>query len=163
MAWSNPGQTSYWLLGSTLAITMLSTTVPGIFALIYRPTRKILYSLPEAAALSAFTISILIAMGLLMSMNLILYPNGLSLSTEYGFWGSVFMPIFVGFVIGVIAFPLTIGLVFPFGIPIGCALMIWTVTEETGDLSKKLWNILVGISTLGWMLVVIAGYLLAHA
>ena len=156
------------LIVSVLVIVALITVIPGSMALIQRNIRKNLYTIPEAAALSAFTLSFVLGFGLsfgLLSLSYLM--DGSSLFTCWypscEFYKEVLEPLFAGLIIGIFAFPVTIGLVFPFGICAGCALIVWVVVDEAGFISKKRWSIYVGISTLGWILLIIVGYVLGNA
>ena len=155
-----------WFIISVLTIVFLITGIPGSMALIQRTIRKKLYTIPEAAALSAFTLSFILGFGLLFCINVLLFLLNepfMCFRKPCGFFNVVLDPMLTGLFIGIIAFPLTIGLVFPFGICAGCALIIWIMIDENGLISKKSWNIYVGVSTLSWMLLIVVGYALGFA
>ena len=88
-------------------------------------------------------------------------------SSDYdNWWGKVLTnvtDILMGFFIGVIAFPLTLGYVFPLAIPIICAMIVYWVIDETHNISYRAWIILMSSATLGWMLVSIVGSALGYA
>ncbi len=155
-----------WLIVSVLTVVFLITAVPGSIALIQQNIRRNLYTIPEAAALSAFTLSFILSFGLLFSIALSLYlMDGSSTcwNPPCTFFTGVLEPILAGLFVGIFAFPVTMGLAFPFGICAGCALVIWIVIDEAGFISKKRWNTYVGVSVFGWILVVLIGYVLGHA
>ena len=158
----------FWVIVSAVTIVLLITGIPGCIALIQPTIRKQLYNIPEAAALSAFILSFVLGFGLLFGINFLLYYMGLDASfmclrPPCTFFSGVLEPIFTGLIIGILAFPLTIGLVFPFGICAGCALIVWIVVDEGGFISQKYWMTYVGASTLGWILLIIVGYALGNA
>ena len=155
-----------WVIVSALSIVLLITMIPGSMALIQRNVRKNLYTIPEAAALSAFTLSFVLGFGLSFGFNLLFYlidGSSTCRNPPCDFFTGVLEPLLTGLFVGIFAFPVTIGLVFPFGICAGCALIIWIAIDEKEFISKKSWNIYMGVSTLSWILLIIVGYALGNA
>ena len=129
-----------WVIISALLIVSFITMVPGGIALAQHTIRKNLYTIPEAAALSAFTLSFLLGFGLLFGFNLLFYLIDESSRCWYppcDFFNVVLEPLLAGLAVGIFAFPVTMGLVFPFGICVGCALIVWVVIDEVGLYQKS--------------------------
>lgn len=158
---------SLQVLSIAVLAALFVTGIPGCVALIYPPLRQKLYTLPEAAALSSFILSFLLATILVMVFCFILYQvNDFSfyrVRADDSFQAAILSPLFEQFLIGVVIFPLTMGLVFPFGIPFVCAWFIRNIIKKDKFISPKSWFRFVGISTLGWILVVFVGYVLGNA
>ena len=168
----NPNDSSdwlIWLIVIPIIVAFLITGMPAFIAPFHSGLRAKLYTSSVIGGASLFTLSFLISLGILVSMEVILSlidagpffyhrqpsPNN--------FLGIVLMPIFTGFLIGIIVFPLTFGIVFPFAIPIMCALGVWATIDEHHNISRKAWGILMAISTLGWIFVAVIGYALGNA
>ncbi len=158
---------SFQVLSIAVLAALFVTGFPGCVALIYPPLRQKLYTLPEAAALSSFILSFLLATILVIAFCFILYQvsdfSFYRVRADDSFQAIILSPLFEQFLIGVAIFPLTMGLVFPFGIPFLCAWSIRSIIKKDKIISSKSWFRFVGISTLGWILVVFVGYVLGNA
>lgn len=83
-----------------------------------------------------------------------------ALSVQLGLWPGMAV---LGMVIGMLAFPMTFGLVFPPAIPLVCALAAWKVTRRDAGMWRMKFAVLSGIAAAGWLCVGFAGLVLAHA
>ena len=146
-AWPLPGEPAVLkATGALLALTALVNALPGTAALLDRNLRQKLLRVPGAAALSSLTLSALVGIG-------------------YGAIGSLVGGVETGtvgaaVVIGIAAFPLTLGLAFPLAIPLSCCFLVWSLAAREEGISGRAWNWLTGISSTGWVLVVCAGIVL---
>ena len=158
---------SFQILSVAVLSALFITGMPGCVALVYPSLRKKLYTLPEAAALSSFILSFLLGMFLIIVFCFVLYhTDNFSFYTVRAgdsFQSAILSPLLELLLIGIAIFPLTIGLVFPFGIPFICAWSIRAMIIKDKVISQASWFRFVGISTLGWILVVFAGYILGNA
>lgn len=132
--------------GIAFACALAVTVLPGTASLLNRkqwPPKP-----PEAAALSSLTLAALlgVAYGAV---------SGLALGMEPGSLASVV-------VIGIAAFPLTLGLAFPIGIPLWCAYRVWSLSARDGGISRRAWTQLTAASAVGWALVTCLGIVLGH-
>lgn len=174
-----------WVAASFVTIFLLIAMIPGSFALIYRPVRKHRLNIPEAGALSAFTLSFLFGFSFCLVGHLCFYLIDIMNERSYTCvrWASscaslddysealdcylyslechferIFHPLFFALIMGIYAFPASIGIAFPFGLCVGSALIIWNAIKETGFISKRRWYFYVGVSSLGWILATLLGY-----
>lgn len=150
-------EVTFWIKSGAMIIAFLVTHILGSACLTRRHLRMKLYTSPETSALSCFTLSFLLSMGIIIILALL---NVLPFCRRPSctFFEDILPPIVTGLYFGIVAFPLTIGLVFPFGIPLACALIAGIRTRRNKSISPRDWKILVALSTLGWILVVIVGY-----
>ncbi len=143
-------------------LLLLMTAIPGFIVLTHQNVRQKLYTIPELAASSVFAVSLLL--GVLSLIVLQINGWGFDLSSDQqaplNLIDDILGPIFSGLLIGVLAFALTFGLFFPFGIPLVCTFATWMIIEENQHISPRTWSIFLIVSTLGWMLTAIFGYAL---
>ena len=146
-AWPSPDDSAVLqATGVLLALTALVNALPGTVALLDRNLRQKLLRVPGAAALSSLTLSALVG----ITYGVI---GGLVGGIESGTVGAAV-------VIGIAAFPLTLGLAFPLAIPLTCGFLVWSLAAREEGISGRAWNWLTGISAMGWVLVVCAGIVL---
>lgn len=158
-----------WLAVIPVILALLITGLP-LFIAFFRPDfRTKLYTSPTIGATSLFILSLLLSAIILvgieaicrvMEIDSLFYTRE---SSPDSFWGEILMAILTGFFIGIIAFPLTFGLVFPFAIPIACAMGVWSIIDKHQRISVKAWSLFMVGAILGWMLVAVVGYTLGHA
>ncbi|MDE0207319.1 MAG: hypothetical protein OXP66_14995 [Candidatus Tectomicrobia bacterium] len=134
--------------GVVFACTLLVNALPGTAALLNRNVKEWPPQPPEAAALSSLTVAALL--GIAYGAT-----SGLALGMELRSLASVV-------IIGIAAFPLTLGLAFPMGVPLGCAYMVWSLASRDEGISLRAWTWLTGISAVGWALVTCLGIVLGH-
>ena len=163
-----------WLYGIVVFAPLLCTLVSGTAALLHRQTRQHLFTLPTAAALSAVSLAfIIVAVGLLF-VSVAMYGagaftalplvGGKLTASALEQTGYLTLPALAfHLAIGMFAFPATVGLVFPLGIPLACALIVWGKTSKSDHISSRAWITAVVISALGWLMVVCVGMLLGAA
>ena len=146
-AWPSPDDPAVLqATGVLLALTALVNALPGTVALLDSNLRQKRLRVPGAAALSSLTVSAVAGIG---------YGaiGGLASGVETGMVGAAV-------VIGIAAFPLTLGLAFPLAIPLSCCFLVWSLAAREQGISGRAWNWLTGISATGWVLVVCAGIVL---
>ena len=148
-AWAGDMVTSLWLPGVVLACVIGANGVPGAAALCHSAFRRRLLSLPEAAALASLTLSAAVGIGGFTTASLLMGEN-------MGVVGA-------GILIGIVAFPLSFGLVFPLGIPFGCSFVVWSSIHASGGISQTAYVLLTSVAAVGWVGVVLIGAALGVA
>jgi len=148
LMWSG-GNAGNWMCAAGLIVALLGNVVPGAVALACRRVRQRLRVVPEAAALS------LVASSMLMGL-----VGAVALTVQLGLWPGMAV---LGMVIGMLAFPMTFGFVFPLAIPLVCALAAWNVTRRDVGMWRVKYAVLSGIAAAGWLCVGFAGLVLAQA
>ena len=143
------GNAGYWMCGTGLFGVLLANAVPGMAALACRPVRQRLRAIPEAAALSLLSVS-----------GAVGFVGTVALSAPLPGWPDLGA---VAMVIGMLAFPMTFGTVFPLAIPLACALKAWKDARRNGTVSRLRFAVLWGIAAVGWLGVGLAGLVLASA
>ena len=145
-AWSGETTNSTWLSGIALCAVVVVNGTPGVAALSHSEVRQRLLGLPEAAALGLLTLSAVVGIG--GSAGL-----GVMRGEEVGL-------VAAGIVIGIVAFPLTLGMIFPLGIPLVCGLVVWSWIRARGGMSRTGYALASGIAAVGWVCVRWVGTLL---
>ena len=175
ITWATPTELfgrTYWdwiFLIFPMVLASLITIVPVLIILFHPSLRPQIYTSPSIGAITLLVLSFLFGFALLVVIDVSLREIDLGPlfsnreSLEYNLWNDTVESILLGFFIGVIAFPLTLGLVFPIVIPITCAMIVYSFIEETKKISRLAWNILMACSILGWMTVSVIGSALGYA
>ena len=132
------------VLGLWFGLAAYSNGVPGASVLLQPAARRRLPFVPEAAALSALTLSAVVGLG-------------------GGFIASCLHPeipasiAFSGIVMGIVFFPLSFGLFFPLAIPLMCCFTVWAVRKRYGRIPRAGYALLSGVSAGGWVLLAAVG------
>ena len=148
-AWDGDMAASLWLSGMVLFGIVAANGVPGVGALLNAGSRERLLSLSEAAALASLTLSGVVGIGGFAMASLLM--------------GEDMAMVGAGIVIGVIAFPLSFGLVFPLGIPLACSFIVWSSINARGGMSRTAFVVLTSVAAVGWVGVVLIGAFLGVA
>ena len=148
-AWDGDMAASLWLSGIVLFGVAAANGVPGVGALLNSGLRERLLSLSEAAALALLTLSAAVGIGGFAVASLLM--------------GEDMAMVGAGIVIGVIAFPLTFGVVFPLGIPLACGFVVWSSINARGSVSRTAFVVLASVAAVGWVGVVLIGAALGVA
>ena len=148
-AWDGDMAASLWLSGIALFGIAAANGVPGAGALLDPGLRQRLLSLSEAAALASLTLSAAVGIGGFVVASLLM--------------GEDMATVGAGIVIGVVAFPLSFGLVFPLGIPLACGFVVWSSINARGGVSRTAFVLLTSVATVGWAGVVLIGAALGVA
>lgn len=158
-----------WIVITPLVIAFLITGIPLWIALFYSDLRKKLFSSPGMIAGGLFIGTFFLSFILLVILGMPWTSTDISslfsiTDLEFNhFLETVLEPILTGYFIGIIAFPLTFGLVFPLGIPILCAFLVRSTLNKHHKMPLWGWSLSIVVSTLGWMLVSVVGYALGNA
>lgn len=148
--WRDSLAAGNWITGLGLAAVGTGNALPGAGALLSRRRRRRLLEVPEAAALAMLLLSALPVAGGVLYLGLTSSQDGGSL-------------IRAAPLLGILAFPLTFGLVFPLAIPLVCAVWVWARISGHGRMSRKGYGVALVLGTAGWMLVTLAGIFLGAA
>ena len=145
-AWDGDMAASPWLFGIVLFGIVAANGVPGVGALLNMGLRERLLSLAEAAALALLTLSGVVGIGGFVAASLLM--------------GEDMARVGAGIVIGMMAFPLTFGLVFPLAIPLVCSFIVWSSINARGGMSRTAFVLLTSVAAVGWAGVVLIGAVL---
>ena len=142
--WSGMVPLSLGFFGAWLGLAAYSNGVPGATALLNPKVRRRLLYMPEAAALASLTLSAMVGLctGIMATCLHLEIPVHIAL---------------LGVAFGITSFPLSFGLVFPLAIPLGCSIVVWTVTKRNGRISHLAYALLTGVSAAGWLAVAVIG------
>ncbi len=162
MSWGNYGNwrglLGYLVIGVGVAVAFAVTLIPGATALLRAATRPHLLSIPTAAALSAFTLSLVIGVVTALLVTAMAEVFGATAADDEQF--AAFSRLAVFLYIGIVSFPLTFGFSFPLAIPLLCSLIVWVSIRRGGQVSRLLYVSMIALSTLGWWGVIFAGMFL---
>ena len=142
-AWGGDMTGSLWLSGIVLSAVGIVNGMPGAAALLNPGVRQRLLTLPEAAALASLTLSGTVGIGGFVGASLLV--------------GDDVQLVTAGIVIGIVAFPLTFGMVFPLGIPLGCCFVVWSSIRARGGISRTGFAVATSVAAVGWAAVVLIG------
>ena len=162
MSWrDHKSPLGYLIMGVPLVVAFAVTLIPGATALLRRATRVRLLSMPTAAALSAFTLALVISIAVLALASVVTNgPEAFVDSVEKGKQFPTLPMLAVFFYVGIISFPLTFGLAFPLVIPLVCAIIVWEKIRRHSQVSRKFYVSMTVISILGWWGVTFVGMVL---
>ena len=148
-AWSGETTEGMWLSGIALCAVGVVNGTPGAVAWSNPEVRQRLLGMPEAAALGLLTLSAVVGIGGSAGLGVVR--------------GEDVELVAAGVVIGIVAFPLTLGMVFPLGIPLVCGLVVWSTIRARGRMSGKGYAVTAGIAAAGWACVTGVGAVLGVA
>ena len=160
--WADNKSNTFSLTIIIVSIVFACTLVPGMAVLLYQKTRERLLTLPEAAALSAISLSFITVM--LGAALISVVVHGEAAFTTFSRNGyPTLESLASSLLVGMIAFPSLFGLAFPLGIPLVCACVVWSKINQQGSISRAVWITAVAVSFLGWLLVLCIGDILGNA
>ena len=142
--WSGMVPLGVGFFGAWLGLAAYSNGVLGATALLNPRVRRRLLYMPEAAALASLTLSAMV--GLCCGIMAVFVHLGMPMGNAL-----------LGAFLGITFFPISFGLIFPLAIPLCCSFVVWTVTKRNGRISQMGYALLNGVSTAGWLGVVVIG------
>lgn len=139
---------SLWVSCVAVGIMALVNGLPGVAALFSRKMRGYLLSVPEAVALTVLTVPGIV---------------GLSGAAVFGlFLGMEARLVGEGIIFGIMIFPLTLGVMFPLGVPLACGLVVWWRAGRSGRISDRAYMWLMSMATGGWSVTGMVGVVIVR-
>ena len=139
----------YPMLWAAFALFVAAHGVPGAAAVLSPALKDRLREMPEAAALALLAVSVCIAFFCMIAICWLL-GEGPGMAAA-------------AMLIGVLAFWSTYGMAFPLLIPLACAVLTWTNVRRRGAMTRRMFSVLSGVATVGWVAVGCVGLILGNA
>lgn len=140
-----------------VACVLISNLFAGLYVLINRTLRRKLLSLPAPAALACLSLSFIIAALCMVSYSIADLGWHQFIHGPGGAGSMNLEEMKSGLAVGIMAFPLTFGLVFPLGMPLGAAIFLYLTIKARGSITPMSWIAALAFSIFGWWLLVIVG------
>ena len=141
----DPGEEGSSVLLVLIGVCLvLGNVLPVVAAVLSGAMRKQLLVVPEAAALMVLVGPWVVAMGVALVLE---DPSS----------------VVAGLFIAVMGFAVSLGLLFPVGIPLLMSLWVRRRLARGCGLSLSGWAVAIGVSGIGWLVAVYAGMMLGYA